>query len=128
MVIRVPRTTAEEIQKLFSELEIDFDFRALTSIWNFQKLKYYFTTLRDVYRYLNSLRFSLPVIYNEINVIDFLLLEAIRLCDFEIYNKIYGEYGNIIFSFGNPDAFSEDKKLEEIPNPITKALGRCAWY
>lgn len=112
----------EELKKLLSELDIAIDLREFTSIWNFQKLKHFFTTLRDIYRYLNSLRFSLPIIYNEVNLIDFLLIEAIRQNNFEVYNMIYEEYGKIIFSFGNTDAFSDEKKIKEIQNPITRNL------
>jgi predicted KAP-like P-loop ATPase len=42
-------------------------------------LRYFFNNIRDVTRYINSLRFGLSMVKNEINIIDFLAITAIQV-------------------------------------------------
>lgn len=55
-------------------------------------LKGYFADLRDVKRYLNSVRFHLPLFLKdgvfEVNAIDFLALEALRLFEPRVYRAL----------------------------------------
>ncbi|MEO6328939.1 MAG: P-loop NTPase fold protein, partial [Ginsengibacter sp.] len=111
-----------EIEKIRNDFSIVFDSSALSSIWLHRGLKSYFATLRDVYRYINSIRFSLPAIAHEVDVNDFIILEAIRIYDFEKYEKIYTDYSLKIFSFGVAIEFGTDKYLELINNRITRQL------
>ena len=57
-----------------------------------QKMEKYlyplFTTARQINQYLNILSFSLPLIYQEINIADFCLLEALKVFDNNVYVRI----------------------------------------
>ena len=83
-------------------------------------LKYFFDTIRDVTRYINSLRFSFEMVKGEVNPIDFLATTGIQVFMPEVY---YGIRDNKdIFSgvfdsgFGRNDALKEQarKRCDEI--------------
>lgn len=76
------------LESLCKDQSIIYNVSSLASIWLHRGLRNYFLTLRDIYRFLNSLQFSLPLIQHEIDITDFLILEAIRLNDFESYQRI----------------------------------------
>lgn len=79
----------EELKKFFQEVKIDYNFDSLKLIWQYENFQQKFRNLRDVYRFINSLYFRLPGIWKEINVTDFLLLEAVRIFDFDGYQQLY---------------------------------------
>lgn len=58
-----------------------------------------FGTKRDCIRYLNQINFVIPAIYNEVNVIDLCLLEAIKVISQESYMKIF-QHKNQFFHAG----------------------------
>ena len=47
----------------------------------------YVQTIRMVKRYINAFIFALPLIKNEVNAVDFLLLEGMRI----FYPKLYSD-------------------------------------
>ncbi len=51
-------------------------------------IAHHIDTPRMVNRYINSLKFTLPMVENEVNMADLLLIESIRLVFPEIYNKL----------------------------------------
>lgn len=51
-------------------------------------LRYFFKNIRDVTRYINSLRFSLGLVKDEVNPIDFVAITAIQVFIPEIYDGI----------------------------------------
>ncbi|MDL1981278.1 MAG: AAA family ATPase [Deltaproteobacteria bacterium] len=51
-------------------------------------LKYFFHNIRDVTRYINSLRFSFQMVKDEVNVIDFLAITGIQVFISEVYYGI----------------------------------------
>src|SRR5690606_37795433 len=81
-----------ELKNILVRLEIQADYKKLFLIWSLHGLKYYFSTLRSIYRYMNAVNFRLPAIYKEINLHHFLIIEAIRVFDYEIYNQLYRTY------------------------------------
>lgn len=54
----------------------------------FSGLQYFFKTIRDVTRYINSLRFSLGIVKGEVNIIDFLAITAVQVFTPEVYYGI----------------------------------------
>ncbi|MBM7420173.1 MULTISPECIES: P-loop NTPase fold protein [Chryseobacterium] len=48
----------------------------------------YFTSLRDVYRFTNSLKLRLSSVYTDLNLFDFLRIEALRIFNFDAYEYI----------------------------------------
>jgi predicted KAP-like P-loop ATPase len=93
----VPQILESQIEELFfSRLQhllrgLNFKFTETDfyTIWRYHGLKEFFKSIRDLNRYFNSLIFSLPNIVREINIHDFLVLEAIKVFDFNAYEKLY---------------------------------------
>jgi len=79
----------DTVSGLMKNLNITLNTSELSSVWLHKGLRHYFRTLRDIYRYINSIELTLPHIAPDINVVDFLVIEAIRLHDFEAYQFIY---------------------------------------
>lgn len=50
-----------------------------------------FNTLRDVKRFVNSIGLTLPLVWGEVNPVDFLVIEAIRLHAPSLYSNIHAE-------------------------------------
>lgn len=126
----IPEAPDEKIESIFfARLEalcrsnnITYSTSSLSSIWLHRGLRKYFSTLRDVYRYCNSLQFSLPTIPEDIDVTDFLVLEAIRLHDFEAYQKIQADYSLSQYTVGLQVKLGSNEHLNGFNNQITKKL------
>lgn len=80
------------LQKVLTSSKINWPTSNINSAWLYRGLKYYFNNIRDLNRYFNSLEFRLPSIYREIDIHDFLLIEAIRLFDFKSYEVIRNNF------------------------------------
>ena len=81
------------LEKLFDELAISKErrekfYKDFHLIYLMQISKF-FKTLRRVKRYVNGLRSTLPLIKNEVNLHDFLILEIIRNFFPKIHNDIW---------------------------------------
>lgn len=48
----------------------------------------FFRSVRDIRRYMNSINFNIDLIHKEVNIIDFLIIEAFRLYMPEVYSLI----------------------------------------
>jgi len=119
------------LEKLFDELAISKErrekfYKDFHLIYLMQISKF-FKTLRRVKRYVNGLRSTLPLVKNEVNLYDFLILEII--CNFfpKIYDDIWGNpwsylpiKWDIKHYFSSPFAsgVNEDKKNEIIQDHI----------
>jgi len=83
----------DQLNRLFNSLNVtaeqamDFETRIINSFSN--EINHFFGTLRDIKRFLNGLRTTLPPIVSEINLADFFILELIRI----EYPKIYRDIG-----------------------------------
>jgi predicted KAP-like P-loop ATPase len=82
-----------EIGNLFQNLNIGDDRREneleqLFIVYKKHLIKQ-FSTLRDVKRYLNSLSASLPPVVGEVHLLDFLILEIIKVFFPSLYNNIF---------------------------------------
>jgi predicted KAP-like P-loop ATPase len=119
------------LEKLFDELAISKErrekfYKDFHLIYLMQISKF-FKTLRRVKRYVNGLRSTLPLVKNEVNLYDFLILEII--CNFfpKIYDDIWRNpwsylpiKWDIKHYFSSPFAsgVNEDKKNETIQDHI----------
>ena len=83
----LPGISKEEVEKLlFSQLgdlikdipESKWDQTYWGNIYH-SGLKHFFTNIRDVTRYINSLRFSFAMVREEVNPIDFLAITALQV-------------------------------------------------
>ena len=92
----LPSILPEDIEGMFFKrlelcmkgLNIEFDIASLNAPWLINGLSRYFRNIRDLNRYFNSVSFRLPTIHTEVNVHDFLIVEAIRLFDHSAYELI----------------------------------------
>jgi predicted KAP-like P-loop ATPase len=126
----VPEILEEQMEEIFFDklnilldsLNISYDQPAIFKIWNYYGFKEYFRTLRDVKRYINSLTFSLPNISQEINIIDFIVLESIKVFDYSAYKKVYDDF--LILqrkAVWGSSSFDNDT-ISQYSNPTTVAL------
>lgn len=96
---KIPETLPEKrreillkgLLELLKNESIEYDIKEFEQIWKSANLSNIFRSLRDVYRFLNALHFRLPSIYQDVDITDFLLLEIIRIFDYESYERLYQE-------------------------------------
>lgn len=123
------------LEKLFDELAISKErrekFKKDFPLIYLMQIRKYFKTLRRVKRYLNGLRLTLPLVKNEVNLHDFLILEIIRNFFSKIYNDIWRNpwsylpiKWDIKHYFSSPfvSGVNEDKKNEIIQNHIANIV------
>ena len=85
-------------------------------------LKYFFRNIRDVTRYINSLRFSFEMVKGEVNAIDFLAITAIQVFIPEVY---YGIRDNKdIFSGVSDSGYGSDATNEQAKKRCDEIRGR----
>lgn len=105
----LPSISKEDISRLFIDnLNILFNDEAITD-----KIKElndsiksepfinFFTSLRDIYRFNNSIKLRLPSIVNELNILDFLLIEALRVFDQKAYNFLIDNKESLVYKSNN---------------------------
>lgn len=93
----VPELMDEQVEVLFfdrmreiiKENELEVSEPGIFSLWKYHGLRQFFQNARDIKRYTNSLILSLPNVKNNVNILDFLALEAIKVFDYDSYNKLY---------------------------------------
>lgn len=121
------------IDRLFQKLNIDkervaeFD-NEFVSFYQ-SHIKRLFPTLRRAKRYLNGLYSTLPIIKNEVNLQDFLILELIRIFYPKVYKDIWYHpwyYISLSWSMDNyllsPFTFDKDNKLKIIKEHINNLV------
>ncbi|MBN1968614.1 MAG: hypothetical protein JW870_04530 [Candidatus Delongbacteria bacterium] len=126
---------SDELRKIFTKQNLNVQLDLIGNIWD-KKLKFYYTTIRHIYRFCNALELRLPPICNDINIIDFILIETIRIFDFRVYEWVYKNYekltlarkSELSFVFGNmghnktdinedlEKTISESEVLQNIPS------------
>lgn len=74
----------KELESLIKSENIDFTSEE-RSIWLSTS---FLTTPRDINRYINNLIFYLPLMKNEVNPLDYILLTGLQLFENEIYHEI----------------------------------------
>jgi KAP family P-loop domain len=84
----------------------------LQTLWQ-SCLKRYFINLRRVKLFANQLSRSLPVVAQEVNVRDFLLLEIVRMINPVIYEDIFRNAGYFIFARWRSTAWLDVVDVDE---------------
>jgi GTPase SAR1 family protein len=126
---QVPEIENENIENMFfstiktilTEFEIEFKEDDLFFIWKYHGLKEFFRNIRDIKRYTNSIKFTLPHIKNNINPYDFIIIEAIKIFDYKSYEKIYSEYISVQ-RIAVWQSTNINTKIQSFDNETTKAL------
>lgn len=107
------------LQLLLNTQNIQFETRNLNGPWLIHGLRQYFKNIRDLNRYFNSINFRLPAIHAEINIHDFLIIEAIRLFDYASYEIIKDNFKEAR-QFGNRSKFQ--RELDNIQSNSAREL------
>lgn len=95
--LRIPRGTKESF--------FDFYYQAISN--------YLIKDLRSAKRYLNSVVFSIPLVMEEVDIADFLILEVLRVFYPMIYAKLPGYKKELTdFEFGSMDGYLRTQRLE----------------
>lgn len=81
-------------------------------------LLYRFNTPRMIIRYGNSLSFSLPLLNGEVNMVDLMLIEAVKV----IYPQLYDYIRENPDSFTKKYATDDEKKRQSIKAEVLKLL------
>lgn len=76
----------EEMGKLFDIEELNTELKDFVE--NDNLILPFFSTLRDMYRFLNAIKLRLEFIYEEVNIGDFLLIETLRIFDKKAYQFV----------------------------------------
>lgn len=77
---------------------------------------------RIAVRFANSINFSIPLLIGEVNLIDLITIEAIRIFYPDLYSFIKNNQGYFINSFSNQSYNRKEKTKEEAKKKITEAL------
>jgi Cdc6-like AAA superfamily ATPase len=100
-----------KIIELYPSMKISFEDRYYSQQIYDAGFKNFFTNLRDVKRFMNSLTFNLPQLILddslEVNPIDFMAIEALRLFETKFYNFLMNNKS--LFT----DSVSPDSSIEE---------------
>lgn len=96
-----------------------------------EKIGNLFSSLREIYRYINQLSFVLPSVYKEVNIVDLCMLESVKLFNIKGYNRIY-ENRNVVLRkhFAMESALipseelkkEDDKKMDELIRNVGTGL------
>jgi hypothetical protein len=97
------RLFAIEINKVLNSISLKFkepNYRNLAesnigNLWE-SHLRDYFSNIRHIKRFCNALETRLPVIINDVNLLDFILIEILRLFDYETYEWIIKNHNELI--------------------------------
>lgn len=76
-----------ELDRIISESDSSFDDENWPNYFH-SGFKDLFTSIRDVKRYINSLEITINLISDEINLLDFFVIEALRIFMPEVYDLI----------------------------------------
>ncbi|SHM73567.1 KAP family P-loop domain-containing protein [Chryseobacterium carnipullorum] len=133
----IARLFIDNLNQLFNVDEITNDIKDLNDSIKDEPFIDFFSSLRDIYRFNNSIKLRLPSIYNELNILDFLLIESLRIFDQKVYNFVIVNKESLVhrsnnsinnFSFRSnhegqsTEAFIENLKFNDLIIRILKRL------
>lgn len=94
----------------FDESKFDKDlWQELVTSGRFFK---FFRTIRDVVRYVNGLKLTYSLVFNNVNLVDFMALEAIRIFAADSYDLIRRNK-SLLTRLGTRGSLGQDENIEE---------------
>lgn len=134
----IARLFVDNLNQLFNVEHITNRIKDLNDSIKDEPFIEFFTSLRDIYRYNNSIKLRLPSIFNELNILDFLLIESLRVFDQKAYHFVINNKENLVYKSNNninnfrvhtaneksTEAFIENTDFDEIIKRILKRLFR----
>lgn len=130
--LHIPKVQPTALKNfLFKKIEkITLDNLIQISEYEIQRFSYQFSTNvllrlntpRSAIRYSNLLSFSIPLLYNEINVVDLMLIEAVKIFYPNHYSHIKNNPEYYIGSYTNNSGSNNlhDEKIHEITSILNK--------
>lgn len=126
----IPSIPDQKLQELFysnihelsKENKVEFDDYTLKSLWGYHGLRDYFKSIRDFNRFFNALSFRFPSIADDINPVDFIAIEAIRIFDYQSYNKFYSYYKLNARKRELPDAGLNEEQFNKISQTAAEII------
>lgn len=132
----IARLFIDNLNQLFNVEEITNRIKDLNDSIKDEPFIYFFTSLRDIYRYNNSIKLRLPSIFNELNILDFLLIESLRVFDQKAYHFVIDNKESLVYksknninNFGfhtdnekSTESFIDSSEFDEIIKRILKRL------
>ena len=75
------------INEIFKKNHLNFDYYRIEDIY-YSYLMNYFSNIRDINRFLNTLSFYLPLVKGKVHIYDFLRLTILQVFEYDVYLKI----------------------------------------
>lgn len=97
----ISRLFIDNLNILFNDAEITEKIKNLNDSIKDEPFIDFFSSLRDIYRYNNSIKLRLPSIVNELNILDFLLIESLRVFDQKAYQFIIDNKESLVYKSNN---------------------------
>jgi hypothetical protein len=133
----ISRLFIDNLNILFNDDEITDKIKELNESIKSEPFINFFSSLRDIYRFNNSIKLRLPSIVNELNILDFLLIESLRVFDQKAYKFIIDNKESLVYKSDNninnfnfrsnndeqsTDAFIESIDFNDLIKQILKRL------
>ncbi|MDN3494261.1 KAP family P-loop NTPase fold protein [Winogradskyella bathintestinalis] len=93
----ITRIFIDSINTLFPSGEICEIIKSQSDEIKTEPFIKYFKSLRDIYRYNNSIKLRLSSIFNDLNLLDFLSIEALRIFNQKAYQFVIDNKENLIY-------------------------------
>ncbi|MCG8860012.1 KAP family P-loop NTPase fold protein [Tenacibaculum finnmarkense] len=97
----ISRLFIDNLNILFNNKEITDKIKELNDSIKSEPFINLFYSLRDIYRFNNSIKLRLPSIFNELNILDFLLIESLRVFDQKAYKFIIDNKESLVYKSNN---------------------------
>jgi molybdopterin-guanine dinucleotide biosynthesis protein len=97
----ISRLFIDNLNILFNDKEITDKIKELNDSIKGEPFINLFSSLRDIYRFNNSIKLRLPSIFNELNILDFLLIESLRVFDQKAYKFIIDNKESLVYKSNN---------------------------
>lgn len=97
----------QEIEAILNEEEVieRIDVDHLNTLYEGGGLNYFFENIRDINRFINTFRFSFPIVKNEVNINDFIAITAIQVFEPDLYELI--KYNKSLFCSGRLNFYGQ---------------------
>lgn len=93
----ISRVFIDSLTKLFGDSPITNILTEISDNLKDEPFLNFFTSLRDIYRFNNSIKLRLPSIFKEVNILDFFKIEAIRIFEPDAYQFIIDSKQKLTF-------------------------------
>lgn len=128
---QLPSISKSEVEKvLFGQLdelikdlpEVMWDHTHWGNVYQ-GGLRFFFTTVRDVTRYINSLRFSFAMVKDELNPVDFFAVTALQVFEPAVYERVR-ENPDLFAGVLNAGHQSRDVELQQAKVRCDEVISR----